>query len=111
LVITIRPSPDGTGVYSSLLEAYRQTLGPERYQYFSQLAGEQFEQSLGYFGAQGKTITIKRNPNGSGTFTFKEDIKGISSAGGGWGASGPVVSRQKLLERYQIFARLIPADF
>lgn len=111
LIITIKPSPDGTSVYNSLLEAYRETLGPERYTYFAQLAGDQFEQSLGYFGAQGKTITLKRNPTGAGAFTFKEDNKAVNSSSGGWGSSGPVATRQQLEERYRMFAHLIPADF
>lgn len=111
LVITIKPTPDGASVYNSLLDTYRQTLGPERYRYFSQLAGDQFEQGLGYFGAQERTIVIKRNPAGSPGFTFKEDNKAISRSDGGWGKSGPVANRQNLVEQYRMFAHLIPADF
>jgi hypothetical protein len=111
LVITVKPTPDGASVYNALLDTYRQTLGPERYPYFSQLAGEQFERGLGYFGAQEKRISIKRNPTGSAAFTVKEDNKAVSSSDGGWGSSGPVANRQKLEEQYRPFAHLVPADF
>jgi hypothetical protein len=109
-VITVQPMAEGANVHDALLAAYRQTLGDERYQYFLQLAGDQFEQSLGYFGAQARTITINRNPGGPEQFTVEEDSKAVTSNVGRFGRTFPVANREKLEEQYRIFAHLFPPD-
>lgn len=109
-VITVKPTSDGAGIHDSLLAAYRQTLGEERYQHFLQLAGSQFETCFGYFGAQERTITIKRNAAGPEEFMVEEHSKAVTTNAGGIGRTGPVANRQKLDEQFRAFAHLFPPD-
>jgi hypothetical protein len=109
-VITVKPTADGAGVHDELLEAFRTTLGEERYRYFRELSADEFGVMLGYFGAQERTITIKPHPTGPERFMFEDQSKSVTRDRGGFGRSGPVADRQKLVEMYPLFESLVPAD-
>ena len=109
-MITIKSTADGASVHDELLNAFRATLGEERYAYFRELSADEFGTMLGYFGAQERTITIKRNPKGPERFTFSEHSKAVTRDRGGYGRSGPVPDRQKLVEMYPEFELLIPPE-
>jgi hypothetical protein len=110
-VITLNSVPEGGAVRDELLEGFRTTLGEERYRYFQQLAADQLVRCLGHFGAQERTITIKRIPTTPGQYIVDEQGKAISRQAGGFGRTSLVSDRQKLDAQLGNLAKLLPADF
>jgi hypothetical protein len=70
VVISVAPLDAGSSIKEGLMEAFAQTLGPDRNEAFVALQGNGLNQlsgALGGFGTQQRTITLSRttSPDGS----------------------------------------------
>lgn len=104
LAIVMKPFEGGADVYDRLMDAFAQTLGPDRNAAFVALQSEQLARTFDGFGAEERTITFTREgvSGGSGSiFSVRDDRHSPQSRSvGTWTMSNP----DALAQRYPAIA-------
>jgi RNA polymerase sigma factor (sigma-70 family) len=61
VVITVQPFAEGAGIYDELVGAFRDVLGPERFQVFAAFGLEPLEDTLNQLGVGKRVLTLNHN--------------------------------------------------
>jgi hypothetical protein len=84
LVARLKPFEGGADVYDSVMDAFAQTLGPERNAALVPLITDQFTNAFHGFGAQQRTITLSREIMGSAgepRLVLRDERRGAAGTG------------------------------
>lgn len=81
LTVTVPPQPtEGGVIHDTLLSAFEQVLGPDRFLLFNTMSGDAFEQSFDQFGLATEIFTVDLNPErmsgGRPLYQVKKETKG-----------------------------------
>lgn len=77
ITVAVQPFPvEGGKVYDEMMANFAQVLGPERDAAYRQIAAQQFEKSLGQFGAADHTYVFGYDPSGrpGQPYTFEDNV-------------------------------------
>jgi len=115
VVISVAPADDGNGIQESLMNAFAQTLGPDRNAAFLALQGNgaiRLGSALGEFGTQPRTITLTRasSPDGTKAAITMLDEQQIPS-GGGTTSTTSVPNPASIPANLRWALPLLPSDF
>jgi hypothetical protein len=110
-IISVKPFAEGSAVYDQLLDAFSQTLGPDRNAAFLALGANQLEQTLGHFGAEAKTITIGRNTSPNGPDNQYQVTDRAHQNLSSWSSTSNFPDRDAVVKRVGALAKLLPPDF
>lgn len=115
VLISIPPMESGNAIRDGLMDAFAQTLGPERNAVFLALqanGSNRLGSNLSEFGTQQRTFTFARVPSsdgGSQTITLRDEQK--NTGGGGMISSYNVPTLESLPPTLQWALPLVPPDF
>jgi hypothetical protein len=115
VVISVAPTDDGNAIQESLMNAFAQTLGPERNAAFVALQGDgaiRLGGALGEFGTQPRTVTLSRatSPDGAKpTITLLDEQQ--ASNGGGTASTTSVPDAASIPANLRWAVPLLPQDF
>lgn len=79
----------GGRIHDELLREFKEVLGPERFAYFDDLAGDNFEAAFKAFGANGETSDLEKYLNEDGRIwvrfqhTVEHEASGVTGGGAG----------------------------
>ena len=111
LVVEIPPLTGGAELYDQLLDSFAQTLGPDRNALFFDLGTRQVEEALNSFGAEQRTLTVRRGAaptEGAANYTVTDSRK--TKDGSRTSTSNPG-SRARLAASLGAIAQLLPPEF
>jgi hypothetical protein len=112
VIIEVPPLTAGADVYDAVMDAFAQTLGPERNTAFSEFGAPwQVEHALNSFGVEQRKITIVplSPPDERGNrFTIREERK--FESGGSAVSTSERVDRAAIIESLGNIGKLIPPD-
>jgi RNA polymerase sigma factor (sigma-70 family) len=117
-VIAVKPFTEGSGIYDQVLDAFGNTLGPDRNAAFLTLEADQLEKVLGHFGGEIKTVTIGRNtqPGDQNQYLVTDrSLYRLKDAHGetnddSWSTTG-FRDRAAIVDRFGALTQLLPPDF
>jgi DNA-directed RNA polymerase specialized sigma24 family protein len=108
----------GSGIYDQVLDAFSNTLGPDRNTAFLTLEADQLEKVLGHFGGEIKTVTIGRNtqPGDQNQYLVTDrSLYRLKDAHGetnddSWSTTD-YRDRAAVVDRFGALTQLLPPDF
>ena len=112
LTVTVPPLPTNTdSSYSDLLNQVRQVRGPERFELFNELAGEQFDKEFDRFGLNAVTYQLSLQPTSNATGTAAYSYRYTSAAADAketnWNSG--TITRADIEENNPVLAHFLPA--
>jgi len=115
-VVAVQPFPaEGGKVYDEVMQAFSNVLGPDRNDAFRTIGAEQFEITLGRFGAAERTYTfgydLSERPGQP--YTFQDKVEQRSPGGGLSGNTNNTRFRtyEELEARVGPIISILPSDF
>jgi hypothetical protein len=115
-VVAVQPFPaEGGKVYDEVMQAFSNVLGPDRNDAFRKIGAEQFEITLGRFGAAERTYTfgydLSERPGQP--YTFQDKVEQRSPGGGLSGNTNNTRFRtyEELAARVGPIISILPPDF
>lgn len=115
-VVAVQPFPaEGGKVYDEVMQAFSNVLGPDRNDAFRKIGAEQFEITLGRFGAAERTYTfgydLSERPGQP--YTFQDKVQQRSPGGGLSGNTNNTRFRtyEELAARVGPIISILPPDF
>jgi len=109
VVIHVKPFAEGVSVDDHLMDAFTETLGPDRNPSFLALGADQVERSLDSFGAEERTIILTPNPSGEKAGYVVQDVVHTPSSTST--TTRDFANLDELRGRYGPILTLVPAGF
>ena len=109
VVVATKPFEGGAEIYDAVLDAFAQTLGPERNAAFLAMGADQLGGAFGQFGAEERSVTVTReiSPGDKAPMFIVQDQRKFS--GGSWSkGSGQSPDVKNLAETYRVLIPYIP---
>jgi RNA polymerase sigma factor (sigma-70 family) len=117
-VIAVQPFTEGLGIYDQVLDAFSNTLGPDRNAAFLTLEADQLEKVLGHFGGEIKTVTIGRNTQPGAKNQYEATDRSLYRLKDAHGETVDDSSnttdyrdRAAVVDRFGALTQLLPPDF
>jgi hypothetical protein len=105
LVVSVKPFMGGADVYDRLMESFKQILGAERYGAMVDLHTDELPRAFSEFGAEQRTLTIKRRPGTTSDFEI-DDMRRRPS--GSTSHTSEVSDASTISHRYRWLIPLFP---